>query len=78
MIRTHITQIQNKPTVAFTVHTDVLYLIQSKCYGASPKGGPSATLIDGKTNMTQVMTYPTGTKGKPCYFHFASWRTSNH
>ena len=68
MIRTQITRVNNKPTVALTVHTDVLYLIQSECYGASPKGGPSVTLIDGKTNSTQVTTYPTGSKGKPFIF----------
>ena len=63
MIRSHVTRIQNKPTVVISSGTEVLYLIQSECYGASPKSGPSITLIDGKSNMTQVITYPMGYNG---------------
>ncbi|UJR24070.1 hypothetical protein I4U23_027038 [Adineta vaga] len=67
-IRKHLVRLQRKPTIAITFKTHVLYMLQSECYGASPKGGTSVTLVEGKTNKTQVIKYPMGSNGRPFTF----------
>jgi len=67
-IRKHVVRLQGKPTAAITFNIEVLYMIQSECYGASPKGGSSVTLVDVRTKKTQVIQYPIGFNGKPFTF----------